>query len=143
MPKIKKHKKDDEAVINQLKRLQADFDNYKKRVIKEKEIVAGNACAELVKKLLPVIDSFDKAMPLITDEGVKLIRKNLMKTLKDEGLEEIKSKDEKFDTFLHEAVMTVNSKEAEDNVVVEEAEKGYKFGGKVIRPAKVIVNKKP
>jgi len=58
-------------------------------------------------------------------------------------LEEIKSKDEKFDTFLHEAVMTVNSKEAEDNVVVEEAEKGYKFGGKVIRPAKVIVNKKP
>jgi len=134
------HKKD-EVLINQLKLLQADFDNYRKRVDKERKEIVQSASAELVAKLLPVMADFDKALPLVQDEGIKIIYKNLMKALHDEGLEEIKTENGKFDTNYHEAVMTVSGK-GEDNQIVGEVEKGYIFKGKVLKPSKVIVNRK-
>lgn len=139
--KKNKNKKKEEPIINQLKRLQADFDNYKKRVEKEKKLTANNAKAELVKEIIPSIVSFEKAFPLINDDGVKLIYKELLKVLKNQGLKRIKSEGEKFNINLHEAVMSVESKE-DEGLIMEEVEPGFVFNGKVIRHSKVIVNKK-
>ncbi|MBN1924140.1 MAG: nucleotide exchange factor GrpE [Nanoarchaeota archaeon] len=134
-------KKDVQVLTNQLKLLQADFDNYKKRVDKEKQQLSDSAKAELVKDLLPEIDAFEKAIPLIHDEGVKLIYKNIMKTLQKQGLKRIGTAGKKFDVNLHEAVLTVTGK-GEDNVIVEEVEPGYVFNNKILRHSKVVVNKK-
>jgi len=101
-------KKDHELLNNQLRLLQADFDNYKKRSAKEACALSDLSKAELMLAILNDLEVFSKACSVTTDEGFKMIYKNLMKSLKKEGLEEIKSVGEKFDINLHEALMTVN-----------------------------------
>jgi len=142
MKKFEELKKDHVLLNNQLRLLQADFDNYKKRVGKEKQELADYSKADLLMELLPDLESFKKAVDLSKEEGFKLIYKNFMKNLNKLGLKEIKSVGEKFDINLHEAVVCVKDDSKEDGIIIDEAEKGYMFKDKIVKPSKVIVNRK-
>ncbi|MDD4353989.1 MAG: nucleotide exchange factor GrpE [Candidatus Nanoarchaeia archaeon] len=141
MKKFEELKNDYVLITNQLRLLQADFDNYKKRVIKEKSDLADSSKIELLAELLPHFEIFKKASDLSTDEGFKMLYKNFMKVLSKSGLEEIKSIGEKFDINFHEAMVSVKDESKDDGIIIDEVEKGYIFNKKLIKPSKVIVNK--
>lgn len=129
-----------------LQRVHADFINYKKRVQEESKAMAKCASEDVVAKLLPVIDNFELALQHKGSneefaKGIELIHSQLLDTLKKEGLTEIKALDHKFDPKEHEALMTEKS-DKEDGIVIEEFQKGYKLGDKVIRHSKVKVSRK-
>ena len=129
---------------NKLQRLQADFVNYRKRVKKEKAGLSLEAKIELINELLPVIDNFERALASEDEssnlrEGVEMIYKQLMNTLKQEGLEVIPTVDEEFDHTYHEAIMQVEDTDKDSGIIIEELQKGYMLEGKVIRPAMVKV----
>jgi molecular chaperone GrpE len=134
-------KEEYDKLLNQLKVVQADFENYKKRVEKESKDIVKYANLDLIKSILPILDTFEKALLVSKDEGFKMIYNGLKKALEKNGVKEIKTIGEKFDVDRHEAVLTVTGK-GEDNIIVEEVEKGYFLHDRVARPAKVIVNKK-
>lgn len=133
---------------DKLLRLYSEFDNYKKRTLREKIEFSKMASADVVSALLPVLDDFERALKSMTEtnqdasliEGVELIYTKLKLTLEQKGLKEMKSTDKIFDADLHDALSKV---ETEDNKlkgkVVEEIQKGYYLNGVVIRHAKVIV----
>ncbi|VVB81278.1 Protein GrpE [uncultured archaeon] len=129
-----------------LKRLQAEFENYCKRVEKERKDVASFASERLVVKLLLVIDDFERALPQLksvpepTRKGIEMIFRNLHKMLDEECVQAIPSVGQKFDPYKHEVLMQVESDQPED-VIVEELQKGYTMNGKVIRYAKVKISK--
>ena len=134
-----------------LQRLQAEFENSRKRLEKEKEDFSRLANAALVKELLPVLDSIDSAEKGLKSqafskekavEGIELIKKQLLAILSSQGLEEIKSTGQRFDPMLHECLTQACEKEKEDQVVLQELQKGYMLNKKVLRHAKVKVNKK-
>ncbi|RQD78682.1 MAG: nucleotide exchange factor GrpE [Candidatus Syntrophonatronum acetioxidans] len=138
--------KEKEELFAQLQRLQADFDNYRKRARVEREQVADNALAEFMKSLLPVLDNFERALDSAGEDegfasGVRMIFKQLKETLEKEGLEAVEAEGQFFDPYVHEAVVQVESSEHEENIVVEELQKGYKFKGKLVRPSMVKVAK--
>ena len=128
-------------------RLLAEFDNYRKRVLKEKEEYIKCANEELIKCLLEVLDNLERAIDAssgTTDydglrRGIELTYQHLKEILAREGLSPIECVGKKFDPNYHEAVMQVDGEEPEK--VVEEVQKGYTLKGKVIRPSKVIVSK--
>lgn len=127
-------------------RLQADFINYKNRSEKEKSIIYSYASEGIITKLLTVVDNFERALNTVTQEdsfteGMRLIQEDLLKTLKSEGLEEVKSDGEKFDPTLHHAVFMEDSEDVESEHIIETFQKGYKLKDKVIRPAMVKVAK--
>lgn len=143
-----KHDKDAKVVelTNDLKRVQADFENYKKRCEKESHQFREYANAEFVKKLLPVLDSFELALANTKNhddfvKGVEMIYSQLYSTLKEIGLDCINCKGGKFDPYLHEVLLSEKSDHAEDTVL-EEFQKGYKFKNYVLRHSKVKVAKK-
>jgi len=129
-----------------LKRLQAEFENYCKRVEKERKDVTSFASEKLVVKLLLVFDDFERALqqlkdvPEQTKKGIEMIFKNLHKMLDEERVVPILAVGQKFDPYKHEAVLQVESDQPED-VIVEELQKGYTMNGKVIRYAKVKISK--
>jgi len=129
-----------EDYADDLKRLQAEFENHIKRTEKEKTDFCEFANAALIKKLLPVIDDFEQALKQVKDEGIRMIFNNLMKNLKDEGLKEIQAKGI-VDPFLHEVMLQKESKQPEGEIL-EVVQKGYEFKGKVLRPSKVIIAKR-
>ncbi|RMF55418.1 nucleotide exchange factor GrpE [Candidatus Woesearchaeota archaeon] len=140
-------KKEDE--VNDLKetlqRVQADFENYKKRIEKENELIIERAKADLINKLLPIIDSFDLALTNKDKcedfiKGIELIYAQFMDIMKKEGLEQIKALNEKFDPFKHEVLLQEESNK-EKGTVLEELQKGYMFKDKVLRPTKVKISK--
>lgn len=125
-------------------RLQADFDNFRKRTERENEEFRKYATEGLIKDLLTIIDDLDRALETVEEEtlfvkGVKGIRSNLMKTLKFNGLTEI-STDGMFDSDVHEALCVVESDT--DGDIAEVLQKGYRINDKVIRYSKVKVTKK-
>ena len=129
---------------NTLQRLQAEFENYKKRTEKEKLLVCEYSNRDLISKLLPVIDSFELALQNTSDlkkfkEGVELIYAELYSLLKAEGLSPIDSVGKKFDPYRHEAIM---KGEGEGDVVLEEFQKGYMLKDAVIRHSKVKIGAK-
>ncbi|ACL70031.1 nucleotide exchange factor GrpE [Halothermothrix orenii] len=133
-------------IFNKLQRLQADFINYRKRTNKEKGKIGIRAKIELIEKILPVVDNFERALNSAPDEdefkqGVDMIYRQLMDTLKKEGVEVIPAVGEPFDHNLHEAIMQVEDSKYESGTVVEELQKGYILEDKVIRPAMVKVAK--
>lgn len=142
MKKFEELKKDYILITNQLRLLQADFDNYKKRVIKEKADLADSSKIELLIELLPNFETLKKASDLSSDEGFKLLYKNFMKVLSKAGLKEIDCIGKKFNINLHEAMVSVIDESKEDNIIIDEVEKGYTFNDKLVKPSKVIVNKK-
>jgi molecular chaperone GrpE len=129
-------------------RLYSEFENYRKRTIKEKIELSKTASMDVIIMLLPVLDDFDRAVKTIENsaqpdpfsEGVVLIYNKLKKTLNQLGVEEIKASGEVFSTDMHEAVTNVPAAdETMKGKVIEEIQKGYLMNGKVIRYAKVIV----
>lgn len=140
--------KEPEEKINELtetlKRVHAEFENYKKRVEKEKKEFMEYSEACFVAKLLPVIDSIDAAKKQLNEKelrGVELIQKQLMDLLQKEGLKEIKAEGERFDPLFHEALMHGKDEEKKEGTVLEELHKGYLFRDRVLRCAKVKINK--
>jgi len=138
-----------EDYLSQLKYLQADFENYKKMVAREREMYEMRATEELIKSLLPLIDNLEIAIASAKQsddepsfvEGIELIYKDLMAVLGKEGLKQIKAVGEKFDPYKHEVIMTVIDDGLPEDTVLGELEKGYMLGSKVIRTAKVKVSK--
>ncbi len=153
---FEKLKNDFDSLQNQLKRAVADYQNLEKRITEGRSELSSWATADLIQRILPPLEHFDKALTGTSEEekksgwyrGVELALQQLKAVLKDEGLEEIAAAGQ-FDPALHEAVdvkevppSPEGSVEPKDNMILEVAEKGYTLNGKVLKPAKVIVGKK-
>jgi molecular chaperone GrpE len=141
---LQKIKDERDSLYDRLLRKQADFDNYKKRVERERSEVVQFASAELMKELLNALDSFDLAIRNASiDEralhGFQLIYKQLLDTMGRFGLKAIEAKGQKFDPNFHQAVSTTPTNEVEENVVLDEMRKGYLLNGRLLRPAMVNV----
>ncbi|GAB6929543.1 nucleotide exchange factor GrpE [Paenibacillus sp. JCM 10914] len=129
-------------------RVQADFDNFRRRTQKEKEDLGKYASAKLITELIPVIDNFERALQASGDnpefesfsKGVNMIFRQLEGVLTSEGLTAMNSVGEPFNPEYHQAIMQVESDEYEEGIVVEEVQKGYILKDKVIRPAMVKVS---
>ncbi|MEC0202546.1 nucleotide exchange factor GrpE [Paenibacillus lautus] len=129
-------------------RVQADFDNFRRRTQKEKEDLGKYASSKLITELLPVIDNFERALQASEEnpefesfsKGVSMIFRQLESVLATEGLTAMKSVGEPFNPEYHQAIMQVESDEYEEGIVVEEVQKGYMLKDKVLRPAMVKVS---
>lgn len=136
---------DDSRLLNRLQRLQAEFENYKKREEREKGQLSSYVKSQLVSSLLPVIDDMERLLKhKESDEknvmdGVSAIYMKLLSILEKEGLEPIESMGKVFDPMVHEAVSVERGNDDMHNVILDEWEKGYTFKSKLLRPAKVIV----
>ncbi len=129
-----------------LVRLQADFQNYKKRVEKEKDDLVSIGVVSIANQILPVIDNFERALEHDSEsgsfkEGMVLIYEGLKDALKAKGIVELKALGEDFNPDFHQAVSMGHNDEYKENQVIEVLLKGYEYNGKVIRHAMVIVNK--
>ncbi len=138
-------------LYDQMLRRQAEFENYRKRVERERAESLHRSRAEVLLELLPVVDNFDRALSSLESggdaqslrQGVELIHRQLSDALLKFGLEPVPTVGEAFDPHMHEAVTTEQSSEHEENTVIEEFQKGYKLGDKLLRPAKVKVASSP
>jgi len=138
-----------ESLEQDLLRVRADFENYRKREEKGRSEFARQATAGLVEKLLPVIDNFKRALA-VPDEGavresgyragIRLIYKQLMDVMEAAGLEPVESEGQPFDPNFHEAVALEPTSEVEANMVLEELEPGYRFRNRLLKPARVRVS---
>ncbi len=134
-----------EDYFNRLLRMQADFENYRKRVAREREDLLKYANEQLIMALLPVIDNFDRALSAKNDNsekllaGVEMISRQLCDILAKEGLEAVPAVGEQFNPEFHEAVMKEETGDYPENTVTEELRRGYLYKGRVIRPAMVKV----
>ncbi len=142
---VQKLQEDLDNTTDRLKRLMAEFDNYKKRASKEREQLYNSLVADIMMAFLPVMDNLEKAINANTEDegykkGMELVAKQFQDVLKSFGLEEIKTEGEIFDPSLHEAVSSVQDDTKKSQEIVEEFRKGYKMGDKVIRHAMVVVN---
>ena len=139
-----------EAAANYEKYLRAvaDFDNYKKRALKDKADAIKYGNEDLIKDILPFMDSLDRALEHDTGDiktfkdGVALIQDQLLCCLKKHGVERIDTEGKDFDPNFHEALMQMDSEQHDDNKIVSEMEKGYLLNGRLIRPSRVCVCKK-
>jgi molecular chaperone GrpE len=130
--------------LNDLKRVAAEFENYRKRVARDQESLVARAHERLVKELLPVLDDLERALAAAEEheeakleEGVRLVQRELAAALQREGLAEIDT-DGQFDPHVHEALLSQPS-DAEEGSVIEVVQKGYTLGDRVVRPARVVV----
>ncbi len=142
----KKEKKVDDLneLLMTLQRVQADFENYKKRVEKEKEQFAKCASSEIIKQMLPVLDNFDAALKNVSNaeefiEGVRMIRSQMLSVFENSGLKPIDAEGKKFNPYVHEALMQAESDKG-DGIILEEFQKGYMLGEVVLRHSKVKVS---
>ncbi|MEA3248551.1 MAG: nucleotide exchange factor GrpE [Nanoarchaeota archaeon] len=131
-------KKEKDKNLEQLQRLQAEFDNFRKRTVREKSEFLKNANEDLIIKLLGILDNFELALEHIDDKGINMIYSELYNILEDEGLKTIKAEG-KFDPKIHEAL--IQEEGEEDEKIIEELLKGYTLNDKVIRPSKVKITK--
>ena len=135
---------DPQRYLENWRRAEADFENYKRRVEQERAESAKFAGMALILNILPIVDDLERAFKSIPEklahltwtDGIRLIHRKLQATLEAQGVTEIKALGETFDPSIHEAV---GQTAGEEGKVVEEAQKGYKLHGRVIRPAFVIV----
>jgi molecular chaperone GrpE len=134
--------------LNDLKRVAAEFENYRKRAARDQAGLALRANERLVKELLPVLDDLGRALQAAEEheeakleEGVRLVYRQLSELLRKEGLAEIET-DGKFDPHVHEALLTQPS-EAPEGSVIDVVQKGYLLGDRVLRPARVVVAAAP
>ncbi len=131
---------------NMVQRTAAEFDNYKKRTLKEKEALSLDASIDTISALLPVVDNLERALKAAEEmegnplkDGVEMVMRQLSECLGKIGVEPITAVDSPFDPELHNAVMHVTDDEKGENVVVEEFQKGYVMKGKVVRHSMVKV----
>jgi len=147
--KDKKDKKDEKiAELNdRLMRQMAEFDNFRKRTEKEKQQMYGIGAAEVVEKLLPVVDNFERGLAAMTEEeketsfaqGIEMIYKQLMTALSDLGVTAIEAVGQEFNPDFHNAVMQAPSEDYESGVITQELQKGYLYKEKVVRHSMVVV----
>lgn len=144
-------KRERDDLFDRLLRKQAEFENFKKRMEREKSEYTQFASADLMKEMLNALDSFDLAIRNAAAEargggnmlrGFELIHKQLQDTLTRFGLKPLEAKGKKFDPNFHQAVSTKATNEVEENTVVEEMRKGYTLNGRLLRPAMVTVSVK-
>ena len=128
-----------------LKRVAADFDNFRKRAARDHESLVSRAHERLVKELLPVLDDLERALVAAEEheeakleEGVRLVHRELGSALSKEGLVEIET-DGAFDPHVHEALLTQPSDQG-DGAILEVIQKGYRLGDRVLRPARVVIS---
>lgn len=139
-----------EENYDRLLRLQADFDNYKKRIEKEKVEFIKFASEEVISEILKILDDFERAVEAgrakhdfdILYKGIEMIHKDLKEFLKEEGVKEIEAKGKPFNPHEHEAMMQEETDAYPEDYVIEELQKGYTLNGRVIRPTKVKVAKR-
>ena len=126
------------------KRVLAEFENFKKRSSKEREVLYNSILSDIVEVFLPIVDNLENAMKIETQDneykkGVELVLKQFKEILKSKGVEEIPAIGETFDPGLHEAVSSIQDPEKKAQEIVQEYRKGYKIGSKVIRHSMVVV----
>ena len=137
--------KDLQEKKDRLLRLQADFDNFRRRSAKEREEISAVVTQNFCKDMLPLLDNFERAMAAETKDveafqkGVEMIFTQFQEILKKNGLDHIEAVGQKFDPNFHQAVMRVEDPEKEDDTVAQELQKGYMVKGRVIRPSMVQV----
>lgn len=145
--KEKKDKKDEkiEELTDQLKRQMAEFDNYRKRTDKEKASMYMIGARDIVEKMLPIVDSFERGLATISDhedpfaQGMEKVYKQLMTAFDEMGVKSIEAVGQEFNPDLHNAVMHVEDEEVGENVIVEEFQKGYTYKDFVVRHSMVKV----
>jgi molecular chaperone GrpE len=131
--------------LDDLKRVAAEFDNYRKRVARDQQSLAARAHERLVKELLPVLDDLERALQAAAEheeakleEGVRLVHRELQEALAKEGLVEIETNGH-FDPHVHEALLSQPS-DKDDGAILEVLQKGYRLGDRVVRPARVVIS---
>ena len=137
-----------EEYLDGWKRCLADFDNYKKQQEKTFSELRQYASEDLIREIVPILDSFDLALKSVPEgdktsewkQGVVFIKGQLEDVLKNRGLEAIKAAGERFDPNIHDAVETVES-DKESGMVIEEVQRGYRIGDRIVRPSRVKVSK--
>lgn len=148
LKEIEQLKAEKQQIYDRMIRLQAEFDNFKKRTQRERIAERKYQAQDLVTELLPALDNFERALQVeVTDatksimEGITMVYNQIKEALKSQGVEEIKTVGQEFDPNLHHAVMQVEEEDKQSNEIVEELQKGYLLKDRVIRPAMVKVNK--
>ena len=147
--KPKRDKKDEqiEELKDKLTRQMAEFDNFRKRTEKEKSAMYEIGAKDIIEKILPVVDNFERGLGAVTEEqkedsfvaGMEMIYKQIMTTLDSVGVKAIEAVGNEFDPDFHNAVMHVEDEEVGENIVVEEFQKGYKYRDTVVRHSMVKV----
>jgi len=146
---VQKLKAERDALLDRLARLQAEFDNARKRAVREQQDFKEFAAADAIKTLLPALDSFERALQTPARQleefrsGVELIHKQLQDALQKLGVSPIPAKGQQFDPHQHEAIELVETTDAPDHQVIEELQRGYKLKNRLLRPAMVKVASNP
>lgn len=145
---LQKLKAERDSLLDRLARAQAEFENARRRSNKEQQDFRDYAAADAVKSLLPVIDSFERALQVKSEpadfrSGVELIYKQLQDALAKLGVRAIPAKGEPFDPRVHEAIEMVETSDVPDHEVLDELQRGYKMKDRLLRPAMVKVAKNP
>jgi molecular chaperone GrpE len=143
--------KEKDELFGKLQRVSADYINFQKRVSKQTADTIVYEKEKIIKTLLPALDNFEHTLQNThsaenTDvlvKGIRIIYDQMLDILRTHGVEHIKALGEKFDPALHEVIMQRAEPDREENIVLEEFQKGYKLNGRVIRPSRVIINKLP
>ena len=142
---LQKLRAERDTLLDRLARLQAEFENARKRAAREQQDFRDYALADAVRTLLPVLDSFDRALQTSAGEkselrnGIELIYRQLQDALTKLGVRPVPAKGELFDPHLHEAVEMVDTTEAKDHQILEELQRGYKMKERLLRPSMVRV----
>ncbi len=145
---VEKLRAERDTLLDRLARMQAEFDNARKRSAKEQQDFRDYALVDTIKTLLPVLDSFERALQTSPEKsefhvGVELIHKQLQDALAKIGVRPIPAKGEQFDPRYHEAIEMVDTEDAEDHQVLDELQRGYKLKDRLLRPAMVRVARNP
>ena len=141
---VEKLRAERDVLVDRLARMQAEFDNARKRAQREQQDYRDYALTDTVKTLIPVMDSFDRALQSSPEKsefhsGVELIHKQLLDALTKIGVQPIAAKGQQFDPRFHEAIEMVDTENAKDNEVIDELQRGYKLKDRLLRPAMVRV----
>lgn len=139
-------KKDEPDYLALAQRIQAEFENYRRRMADQLVIERQEGVVSVINVFLPCLDTFKEAKKSITDEkvleGVNMIENKIMDALGRLEVERIEAVGQKFDPNFHDVIAVVHNENYDDDIILEEYQAGYKYKGKVIRYSKVIVNKK-
>lgn len=141
---VEKLRAERDALLDRLARMQAEFDNARKRAAREQQDYREYALADALRTLIPVLDSFDRALqssPAKSEfhAGVELIHKQLQDALAKIGVQQVSAKGQQFDPRFHEAIEVVDTEDVPDQQVIEELQRGYKLKDRLLRPAMVRV----
>jgi molecular chaperone GrpE len=146
---LEKVKAERDTLLDRLARSQAEFENARKRAAREQHEFRDYASADVIKALLPIFDSFERALQAPASQssefrnGIELIYKQLQDTLARLGVRPVPAKGELFDPHVHEAIEMVETTDVPDHQVIEELQRGYKLKERLLRPAMVKVAKEP